>query len=163
MRAAVLLALALAAALPGCKKKQKKPPEAPIPSGFISTPGAVSEGLTTPTCDNFHVADSAKARALVARLADPATAKELGCFLAGLVQGRDPATLADPAKARTLAEKGDFLFFNLEAAKANPPHWATQLVDAAECQVLQKDGAAVYFCKIKELYRIVQVENLGPG
>jgi hypothetical protein len=166
-RLGVVALLVLAVAVPACKKKKTKAVD-PTPSEFISTPGAVSENAAL-KCDAFAVADSAKARSVVALLAkaaapDAKNVADVACFLGGpILTGKAPAGLIDPAKANTLAEKGDFMPFDIVKARGQPPHWATQVPDATDCQALSKDGVAVYFCKIVDVYRIVQVENLGPG
>ena len=160
--------LVTAALLAGCKKKKKA--AAPVPSTpvqFTSTPGAVSENAPL-TCDGFVVADSAKARSALAHLADGAAGKtpagpDLGCLLAGALQGKKLADVIDATKAHALVEHGDFLPWSIEEAQSKPPHWSTSVTGASECQRLSKDGAAAYFCKIAGVYRLIQVENLGPG
>ncbi len=164
-----LLVLVTAALLAGCKKKKKA--AAPVPSTpvqFTSTPGAVSENAPL-TCDGFLVADSAKARSALAHLADgaagkaPAGSPDLSCLLAGALAGKKTAEVIDATKAHALVEHGDFLPWNIEEAQSKPPHWSTSVTGASECQRLSKDGAAAYFCKIAGVYRLIQVENLGPG
>jgi len=160
--------LVTAALLAGCKKKKKA--AAPVPSTpvqFTSTPGAVSQNEPL-TCDSFKIADSSKARSALAHLAERAggktpTGPDLGCLLAGALAGKTPAEVLDATKAQALVEKGDFLPWVIEEAQSKPPHWSTSVTGASECQRLSKDGAAAYFCKIAGVYRLIQVENLGPG